>query len=296
MKFKQKPFNDFFFGSIKAKSSIYSIVLLLARIYAGYTLMLAGLGKLPLPNWMTEQVVEMGLPLPVFFAWSASWIEFAMGCLLILGLLTRFSAALLALVIGVAAFAYHQVIPLGEMHITQSYFWLLLILSITGGGAYAFDHFINRSEMNFRQRMTYTGIPALVILLAMGLYLENSPPVQAEKEETFKIESVHIAGNFNEWNPADKAMESLDSLRYSQVLEFEGPFKLQFKFTSNGNWDHSLGDINQESTGFPLVGIAEVDGELSTPNIESYIPAKGKYRITLDLSDLSYRIDSLKKE
>lgn len=296
MKIKQKQINEFFFGSISVQSSFYSIVLLLARVYAGYTLMIAGLDKLPLPNWMTEQVVDMGFPFPVFFAWTASWIEFAFGCLLILGLLTRFSAILLALVMGIASFAFHQVIPLGEMHITQGYFWLLMMISLTGGGRFAFDYYINHSEMNLQQKMTYTGIPALVILLALGLYLENSPPLQAEQEEGFKINSLHIPGNFNDWNAADTPMTSQDSVRYFQILEFDKPQRIQFKFTANGNWDYNLGEADQMIKGFPIKGVAELDKDFNTQNIESYIPEPGAYEIVLDISDFSYSLDSIKNE
>ena len=51
------------------------LLLLGARVYAGYTIASAGLDKLPVPDWMGEQVARMGLPAVGFFAVVACLTE-----------------------------------------------------------------------------------------------------------------------------------------------------------------------------------------------------------------------------
>jgi hypothetical protein len=50
------------FGHVSVPGIPANVALLLLRIYAGYTIMMAGLDKLPLPAWMTEQVAAVGFP------------------------------------------------------------------------------------------------------------------------------------------------------------------------------------------------------------------------------------------
>lgn len=285
----------FFFGGFDFQKPLPNIGILLARIFGGYTMLIAGLDKLPLTDWMVEQVTSMGFPFPVFFAWLATWAEFAFGCLFLLGLLTRFSAIILATVMGVAAFGFHQVIPFGEMHITQGYFWFFLVFAVMGGGKYAFDHYVSQSALSFRQKMLFTGIPALMVLLALGLYLQYSP-IQNDSEPTddFTISSINLAGNFNEWNPTATIMNTEDSLNYFTNLTTEGPLAIQFKFTANESWEYNLGEIDQENKGFPIEGKAELDSGSNTRNIQAYLPQAGIYRIRLNIESFRYSVDSIR--
>ena len=104
----------------------------------------AGLDKIPLPDWMVDQVITVGFPLPVFFAWVACFTEFGFGLLLILGFMTRLSALMLAFTIGVAAFGFHGVLPLIGMHITQHYLWLFVLLAAVGAGRYSIDYLVKK--------------------------------------------------------------------------------------------------------------------------------------------------------
>ena len=107
-------------------------IMLLARLYAGLTIASAGLDKLPTPDWMVDQVVQLKLfPQPAWFAFIACFTEFVCGILLAVGLLTRSSGLLLAFTMGVAAFRFHRVTPLLGMHIAQGFVWLFMMLAMS---------------------------------------------------------------------------------------------------------------------------------------------------------------------
>ena len=55
-----------------------------------------------------EGVANMGFPMPLLFAWAASFAEFAGGLALAVGLFTRWAAALAASTMFVAAFVRHR--------------------------------------------------------------------------------------------------------------------------------------------------------------------------------------------
>ena len=55
------------------------LLLLGARLYGGYTIASAGLDKLPVPDWMVDQVAQVGFPAVSFFALVACLTEFAGG-------------------------------------------------------------------------------------------------------------------------------------------------------------------------------------------------------------------------
>src|SRR5688500_14243844 len=88
--------------------SPYSIDLpaLLLRVWLGAMGILHGYPKVlgGGASKMTGGVAEMGFPAPEFFAWAASLSEFAGGLLLVFGLGTRVSAALMAVTMFVAGF------------------------------------------------------------------------------------------------------------------------------------------------------------------------------------------------
>ena len=68
---------------------IPSIGLLGMRLYFGISMAIAGFDKLPVPDWMVEQVADLNFPLPTFFAFVACFSEFLGGIFTILGLFTR---------------------------------------------------------------------------------------------------------------------------------------------------------------------------------------------------------------
>jgi uncharacterized membrane protein YphA (DoxX/SURF4 family) len=283
----QKQWLSYLFSPAWQYQPALSIALLLLRLYAGYTIMVAGLDKLPLTDWMVEQVTALHFPWPTFFAWLASFSEFGFGFLLIIGLLTRLAAFNLAIVMGVAAFAFQGVLPFLQMHIAQHFFWIFVTLILLGGGRYSLD-----SQLRERGRLLL-GPAVLGILLAIGLWREatakepDNTAAEAAAETT-----LHLAGSFNNWNPTlDTLRQATDGRLYIDK-SFDQAMPIAFKFTVNGSWDINLGEANQSADRFPLAGIAERNSE-AIANIEAYIPAPGSYRFRFDPGTFAYRLDSL---
>jgi putative oxidoreductase len=113
------------------------------RIHLGLTMaILAGLGKVaafPAAPWFVEQVAGIGFPAPGAFAFVAAWGEVLGGLLLAAGLFTRLAAAQLCVQMGVAAFLYHGVFPVVDLHITHTLFWTFGCLTLLGAGRFGLD-------------------------------------------------------------------------------------------------------------------------------------------------------------
>lgn len=126
-----------------ASDRIAAFGVLALRIHLGLTMTInAGLGKVvefPAAPWFVEQVVEIGFPAAGAFAFIAAWGEVLGGLLLASGLFTRFAAAQLCIQMGVAAFLYHGVFPVVDLHITHVLFWTFGCLTLLGGGRYSLD-------------------------------------------------------------------------------------------------------------------------------------------------------------
>ena len=283
------------YGEVRFKGIIPNIAAFLLRFYTGFTIMMAGVDKLPLPPWMTEQVMEIGFPFPEIFAWGASFIEFAFGAMLIFGLMTRLSALLLVITMSFAAYGYHQLIPLFEMHITQHFLFIFLFFMIMGGGRFSLDHWLNENARR-GNKMYFIALPFLLSLIAIAFFREfKAENIKAanRQENAPIINSINIPGSFNNWDPAANSMVSSDSVNYSYEITFEESGLIQFKFTANRNWDLSLGESEQSSSGFPVSGTAELDTGNQTDNIKAYIPAPGEYLFRLNRETFEYSLDSL---
>lgn len=288
---KSKSISTLLFGQETFKSNAIHIPLLLTRLYFGFIMMKAGLDKLPLPDWMTEQVVSMGFPFPVFFAWIASFGEFAFGALLCLGLMTRFSGIMLAIIMGVASFGFQKVIPIWDMHIAQMFFWVFVLYAFVGGGRYSFDNMIlHQGETKGRIRWSMLALPVSVLLLGVGFYREFTPAPPEEEAETMEISSINVPGSFNNWDPTANQMQQVDDRTYVLDVEFDQSSLIEFKFTANESWELNLGEMDQATEGFPITGTAEVDGGNDTDNIKAYIPSPGAYRIELDTETYRYTV------
>ena len=272
-----------------------SIALILLRFYAGFTIMSAGLDKLPLTDWMTEQVESMGFPFPVFFAWFASFSEFAFGALLVLGLLTRISGFFLAITMGVASFGFQGVIPLFEMHIAQHFFWIFLFYTIFGAGKFSIDYVLVKKLSDSPVKQLLIAIGVFLVLLAFGLYREYFYEIP-ESEEEDQIISINIPGSFNNWDPSANSMEKVNEETYVLLMDFDKEGNIEFKITANGSWDINLGEEDQSQMGFPVSGVAELDDGGNTQNIKAYIPVSGNYRFLFNKETFEYSLDSLKTQ
>ena len=256
--------------------------------------MSVGLDKMPLPDWMTEQVVSMGFPFPTFFAWLACFSEFGFGALLALGILTRPSALFVGFTMAVASFVFQKVMPIADMHIAQHYVWSALLFMVVGGGKYAVDTVIRDKAAKGNKNFYLVGLLSLLAILSISIYYEMNPPAEEPTEEdTFTIGSVNVAGSFNDWDPASNSMTALGDSIYQLDLEFNKSTALAFKFTANGNWDYNLGIQDQSAKGFPLMGTAILDEDNNTDNIVAYIPDSGKYVLKLDLNNFQFNLDSI---
>jgi hypothetical protein len=236
---------------------------------------------------MGEQVAQMGFPAVGFFALVACLTEFAAGVTLVLGLLTRPSAALLAFTMGMAAFRFHGVAPFTGMHIAQGFFWLFVVFVALGGGRLSLDHVLRR----VRPRSPAAAAVAAAVLAlgptTYGLYLHYGPQPAPEEPAPVDITSMSVPGSFNDWDLTSHRLERQADGTWSGILVFEEAGPIAFKFAANGSWDVNLGDDDPGTAGFPLAGSGEPGGQ----NISAYIPAPGRYRVAVDPVSLTYRLE-----
>ncbi|NNE25288.1 MAG: DoxX family membrane protein [Saprospiraceae bacterium] len=288
----QKRLSNLLFGGVDINNTWLNFSLLALRLYVGITMMSVGLDKMPLPDWMTEQVASIGFPAPTFFAWLACFSEFGFGALLALGILTRPAAFFIGFTMAMASFLFQKVLPFVDMHIAQHYVWSALLFMAVGGGKYAIDHVIRDRASQGNKRIYLVGLFSLASVLAISLYYEMTPSSQeAVEEDVFKIESVNVAGNFNNWDPASNEMIALGDSVYQIQLDFDKASAIAFKFTANKSWDYNIGILNQNSKGFPLGATAVLDEDNNTQNIVSYIPDSGQYSLRLDLNTFEFNLE-----
>ena len=290
---KSKSVITLLFGQAEVPGNFANVGLLLLRFYAGITIMSAGLDKLPVPEWMIDQVISIGFPFPAFFAWVACFSEFAFGLMLILGLNSRISALFLAITLGTAAFSFHNVVPFLNMHITQFFFWIFVLFVFIGAGKFSLDYLIMKPKSKSVSKLAFISPSLITILLVFtlskGLFLE---PEQADTSIT--INSINIAGSFNDWDSSLIEMQIVSDSTYVTDLEFEKAGLIEFKFTANKSWNINWGEEDQTSAGFPISGKAELDESGNTQNIKAYIPSAGTYNFLFNLSTFKYSLDSLK--
>ena len=169
-----------------------------------------------------------------------------------------------------------------------------MLFTLMGGGKLSLDYLINRRAARTNKRIYIFPFLILSGLLCFSIYKDTSaqpPEVTADKSQV--INSINIAGSFNNWDPASNSMESVDSNLYRLVVPIDKNGVIEFKFTANQNWDINLGEQDQSSVGFPLEGTADLDENNNTSNIKAYIPAAGLYEFSFNKNSYEYRLDSL---
>lgn len=82
-------------------------LLLVIRLYWGYSFFQAGWGKLQNPERIISFFTNINIPFPEFTAQFVGWVECVGGAFLFLGLLSRFAALPLAITMIVAMFTAH---------------------------------------------------------------------------------------------------------------------------------------------------------------------------------------------
>ena len=127
------------------KSRALNVGLTILRVFAGMSIVFGhGLGKIPVSDRFIEGVVNLGLPFPVFFAWSAGISEFFGGLLLALGLFTRPSAFFLTLTMATAAFLRHADDPFSGKEKALLYMVIFILFLFMGSGKYGIDQSLRK--------------------------------------------------------------------------------------------------------------------------------------------------------
>jgi putative oxidoreductase len=119
---------------------------LAVRIVVGWVFLWSGWTKLNMLPRMIENFREWGIPAPEFFTPLASGIEFVGGILLLIGLLTRFAAVpmMIVMVVAIVSAKWADVDSLETFlgFDEVAYFVMFAWLAIAGPGPVSVDHFI----------------------------------------------------------------------------------------------------------------------------------------------------------
>jgi len=132
---------------------------LAARIVVGWVFLWAGWAKLNNLPRMTEMFGSWGIPAPQIMTPFVSGMEFVGGILLLLGLLTRFTAVPMMIIIVVATIAA----KLGDVDSLATllgfeetnYFILFAWIAIRGPGPVSLDHLLLQRLRPNRSPATY---------------------------------------------------------------------------------------------------------------------------------------------
>jgi putative oxidoreductase len=132
---------------------------LAARIVVGWVFLWSGWTKLNALPRMIENFREWGIPAPEVFTPLASSIEFAGGILLLIGLLTRFAAVPMMIVMAVAIISAKSAdIDSLETFLgfdEVAYFVLFAWLAIAGPGPVSVDHLVLKATRPDRPPSDY---------------------------------------------------------------------------------------------------------------------------------------------
>lgn len=123
---------------------------LAARVTVGWVFLWSGWEKLQILPTMVKRFAEWGIPAPEIMAPLASGIEFIGGILLLIGLLTRFAAVPMMIVMAVAIVSAKSAdIDSLETFLgfdEVAYFVIFAWLAIAGPGPVSVDHYVLRAN------------------------------------------------------------------------------------------------------------------------------------------------------
>lgn len=265
------------------------MLLFLARLYAGVTIASAGHAKLPTPDWMAQQVTDIGLPAPELFATLACLSEFIFGILLAIGFLTRPAAGVLAIVMGVASFGFHRVMPITGMHIAQGFAWLFAVFLAVGGGRISIDALVRSGYARSSGRKPIGLLLGLVVMIAAcgyAGYRELFVVAQRPSADIISIESASLAGTFNDWDLTATPM-AVNGERWLAEVRIDQPGPVQFKVAANGSWDTNIGSPDSKPLSIP----AKTKGVLDAGNLIFIAPSPGTYRFSINPTNFEVGVD-----
>jgi putative oxidoreductase len=117
----------------------------LIRITAGVLLFIHGWAKLHAgPAGVTGSFVRMGFPAPGAFAYAAIFLETVGAICIVLGLFTRFFAAIIAIQMAIITFIVMLPQGWGRMEYTLMWGIIMFAIALRGGGPYSLDRAIGR--------------------------------------------------------------------------------------------------------------------------------------------------------
>lgn len=134
-------------GSSSTESPLFHVFWLVARVVAGGLMIHNGLDKLADVQGFADHVVSfIGLPFPVFSTYCAAYVEIIGAVFIILGLLTRLSAAALLFTMAVAVFFHikqdgFQIPPLETASLYAGFYLFFLV---NGAGHLSIDRLLSK--------------------------------------------------------------------------------------------------------------------------------------------------------
>ena len=132
---------------------------LAVRIVVGWVFLWSGWTKLNNLPRMIQNFREWGIPAPEFFTPLASGIEFVGGILLLIGLLTRFAAVpmMIVMLVAVVSAKWSDVDSLETLLGFEevSYFVMFAWLAIAGPGPVSVDHVVLKAHRPNRPPSDY---------------------------------------------------------------------------------------------------------------------------------------------
>lgn len=135
-------------AALRALTRVHWLGPLVLRLFFGYFWLETGWAKLRHLEGFTERFVEWGIPFPAFSAALSAGTDFIGGLFLMLGLLTRFTAAAMAfnmvVAIGLVVIkdvsSFEEFVELDEVVYVLIFFWLL----VAGPGKASLDTLLAR--------------------------------------------------------------------------------------------------------------------------------------------------------
>lgn len=118
--------------------SATNIWLLIGRILLGWIFLASGWGKLNNIGGFTGYLTNLKVPAPDLMAWVGAVVEFLLGVSLVLGLATRYGAALGILFLIIATALAHRYWEYPAAQVTAQYNNMMKNIAIAGGMVYAF--------------------------------------------------------------------------------------------------------------------------------------------------------------
>jgi putative oxidoreductase len=131
------------FGGARLDSAVGDLGLLILRVFAGLSLLMAhGLGKLPPSASFMKGVQDLGFPAEA--AWLSTFAETVGALALVAGFMTRPAALLIAINLSVAGFLRHASDPYARKELPFLFLAVAVMFVLVGAGRYSIDRLLRK--------------------------------------------------------------------------------------------------------------------------------------------------------